>query len=268
MRVLSLFSGGGLGDYGLELAGMEIVGQVEIDEYCQKILQLRWPDVPKWRDIREVKGGEVVAKVGRVDLISGGFPCQDISQAKTSEQKGLAGERSGLWFEYLRLLREIRPRYVLVENTAALTYRGLGTVLGGLAESRYDAEWCNIQASWFGAPHLRERTFILAHTHGDRLLLSVPHRRPEKETWGKKTFWGQYWDEVRAGFTGFETIPPLEEAKREALDKPWLCRVVDGPAETMERLKLLGNGQVVQVVEWIGRRILEADRRMNETSPV
>ena len=81
MRVLSLFSGGGLGDYGLTLAGMEIVGQVEIDEYCQKILSLRWPEVPKWRDIRDVKGSEVIERCGAIDLISGGFPCQDISAA-------------------------------------------------------------------------------------------------------------------------------------------------------------------------------------------
>src|SRR3990170_7573261 len=100
MKVLSLFSGGGLGDYGLELAGMEIVGQVEIDDYCQKILKLRWPDVPKWTDIKNVTGKEILERVGTVDLISGGFPCQDISLAGAGA--GIDGEQSGLWKEMFR----------------------------------------------------------------------------------------------------------------------------------------------------------------------
>jgi DNA (cytosine-5)-methyltransferase 1 len=81
MKVFSLFSGGGLGDFGLEKAGMEVAGQCEIDEYCQKILNLRWPDVPKWRDIKNVTGKEVFEKCGRIDLVSGGFPCQPHSVA-------------------------------------------------------------------------------------------------------------------------------------------------------------------------------------------
>ena len=149
MRVLSLFSGGGLGDYGLELAGMEIIGQVEIDDYCQKILALRWPEVPKWTDIKEVhywkncpihhgKDNSMCWNcigVEGIDLISGGFPCQDISQA--GKGVGITGARSGLWKEMLRIIREVRPSYVLVENVSALLGRGLGVVLGDLAESGY-----------------------------------------------------------------------------------------------------------------------------------
>src|SRR3990167_5853648 len=141
MRVLSLFSGGGLGDYGLTLAGMEIVGQVEIDDYCQQILKLRWLDVPKWKDIREVKGADVLKACGAIDLISGGFPCTDISLAGC--KVGIEGERSGLWSEMFRLICEVRPKFVLVENVSALlTQRGgLGVVLRDLHKIGLNAEW-------------------------------------------------------------------------------------------------------------------------------
>ena len=152
MKVLSLFSGGGLGDYGLELAGMEIVGQVEIDDYCQKILKLRWPDVPKWKDIRNVKTSELP----KCDLRIGGFPCQDISVAQNDPQ-GIAGERSGLWSEQFRIIRDLRPRYAIVENVSALLVRGLGRVLGELAEIGFDAEWQVIPSCWVGAFHYREK---------------------------------------------------------------------------------------------------------------
>lgn len=159
MKVISLFSGGGLGDYGLELAGMEIVAQVEIDDYCQKILKLRWPQVPKWKDIKDVKGKELP----NCDMLSGGFPCQDLSQANPNG-KGLNGERSGLWKEYYRLICEIRPRWVLVENVSALLIRGIGIVLADLAQAGYDTEYACIPASAVGAPHRRDRVWILAYT--------------------------------------------------------------------------------------------------------
>mgnify|MGYP001591989851 CR=1 FL=1 len=124
MRVLSLFSGVGLGDYGLELAGHTIVAQVENDPYCQRILQLRWPHVPKWGDICGVQPTELPA----CDLLAGGFPCQDVSYAGTRE--GMGGKRSGLWAEFHRLISDLRPRFVLVENVSGLLQSGLGRVLG------------------------------------------------------------------------------------------------------------------------------------------
>ena len=239
MRVLSLFSGGGLGDYGLELAGMEIVGQVEIDDYCQKILNLRWPGVPKWRDIREVKGEEVIGKVRQIDLISGGFPCQDISQANPGG-KGIEGKRSGLWKEMFRLIREIRPSFVLVENVPKILSKGLGTVLRDLASVRYDTEWDCISASTFGANHRRERLWLIAHNKDTDVPASESRtlyaRQPILQGKFRRSYW---WD-----------------------CEPSVCRVDDGTPNRVDRLKLLGNGQVVQVVEWIGRRILEADRGM------
>lgn len=153
----SLFSGIGGMDLGLERAGMQCRWQVEIDPYCTKVLERHWPHVMRYQDVRMVREAE------RVDLIAGGFPCQDVSFAGLGA--GLEGERSGLWFEMLRIVRELRPRFVLVENVSALLIRGMGRVLADLAASGYDAEWDSLQAGYFGAPHERERIFILAYSN-------------------------------------------------------------------------------------------------------
>jgi len=256
MRVLSLFSGGGLGDYGLTLAGMEIVGQVEIDDYCQKILKLRWPEVSKWRDIRDVKGEEVVEKCGRIDLISGGFPCQDLSYAK-QEAEGIEGKRSGLWKEMFRLICEIRPRFVFVENVSALLGRGLGIVLGDLAEIGFDAEWSCIPASAVGAPHYRDRIWIVAYPRGelgtDRFILTK-NSRDSFDGWKEAEKWG--FDRVESEM-GAKTLSGLGIKWKERPCGSFVCRISDGSPNKLDRLKLLGNGQVVQVVEWIGKRIME-----------
>lgn len=255
MKVLSLFSGGGLGDYGLTLAGMEIVGQVEIDEYCQKILSLRWPEVPKWRDIRDVKGAEVIERCGAIDLISGGFPCQDVSVAGGGE--GIQGQRSGLWKEYLRLICELRPKYCFVENVSALLGRGLDVLLGDLAESGYDAEWDCIPASELGSPQERDRFWLVAYRYGVRgrewgeIIFKDNRNLGEYIKPNRKNYWNGKW---------FEGTP--EEAKWELDHKSCLSRVDDGTAGWVERLHLCGNGQVVQVVEWIGKRIMEYEKEL------
>lgn len=164
----SLFAGIGGIDLGLERAGMRCAWQVEIDDYATRVLTKHWPDVPKFRDVRSVGAHDLPA----VDLIAGGFPCQDISNA--GKRAGIGGERSGLWGEFARVIRELRPRYVLVENVAALLYpirRGkrivepapIGRVLGELAALGYDAEWHCIPAAALGAPHQRDRVFIVAY---------------------------------------------------------------------------------------------------------
>lgn len=158
----SLFSGIGGLDLGLERAGMVCRWQIEVDDYCQRVLAKHWPDVPKYGDIREVTGEELE----RVDLLCGGFPCQDISNA--GKRAGIDGARSGLWSEYIRLVRVLRPRFVLVENVAALLVRGLDRVLIDLAESGYSAEWDCIPAASVGAPHRRDRLFVVAHTESHR----------------------------------------------------------------------------------------------------
>jgi DNA (cytosine-5)-methyltransferase 1 len=156
----SLFSGIGGLELGLERAtGAHTVWNCEMEEFCRKVLAKHWPDAAQYTDVREIDD-----TVERVDILCGGFPCQDLSVA--GSRKGLAGERSGLWNEYARIIRLLRPRFVLVENVPALrtlvSDDGLGRVLGDLAESGYDTEWDCVPAAAVGAPHVRDRIFILA----------------------------------------------------------------------------------------------------------
>ena len=142
LRELSLFSGYGGFSLGLRLAGLDIqtVGYIEIDQYCQQIIQARirdgfLDDAPIWADIRAFDGGQCR---GVVDIITGGFPCQDLSVA--GNQAGLSASRSGLWWEMLRVIREVGPRYVLIENVPGILIRGqAGTVVGELSALGYDA---------------------------------------------------------------------------------------------------------------------------------
>jgi len=161
MKVLDLFSGIGGFSLGLERAGMETVAFCEIDKKCHKVLKKHWPDVPIFDDVSTLTKEKLDERSITVDVICGGFPCQDLSVAGTG--KGLEGSRSGLWFEYGRIISELRPRYVIVENVSALLNRGLDQVLGQLAEIGYDAEWHCIPASAVGAPHRRDRIWIVAY---------------------------------------------------------------------------------------------------------
>ena len=164
LRVLDLFSGIGGFSLGLERAGMRTVAFCEIDPYCRAVLRKHWPGVPIFEDVRNLRAEHV----GPVDLICGGFPCQDISTA--GRGAGLAGERSGLWSEYRRLIEEIRPAWVVIENVSALRSRGLDQVLGEISALGYDAEWHCIPASAVGAPHRRDRVWIVAHANLDPRL--------------------------------------------------------------------------------------------------
>ena len=161
MKVLDLFSGIGGFSLGLERAGMKTIAFCEREPFCQAVLKKHWPDVPCHDDITTLDGRQYVG----IDVICGGFPCQDISLAGTG--KGLAGERSGLWFEYLRVIKEAQPRYVIIENVSALRSRGLDEVLRSLAEIGYDAEWHCIPASAIGAPHRRDRVWIVGYPNNN-----------------------------------------------------------------------------------------------------
>ncbi len=164
LRLLDLFSGIGGFSLGLERSGaFETVAFCEIEPYCQKVLAKHWPKVPIYDDVRTITAERLAADGIAVDAICGGFPCQDISTA--GKGAGLAGERSGLWFEYARIISEVRPRYVIVENVSALLARGLDEVLRTLAEIGYDAEWHCIPASAVGAPHRRDRVWIVAYAN-------------------------------------------------------------------------------------------------------
>jgi DNA (cytosine-5)-methyltransferase 1 len=160
LTVGSLFSGIGGFELGLERAGMRVIWQAEIDPYASAVLKKHWPNVPNYGDVRSIRAGSVE----RPDVICGGFPCQDISNA--GKRAGIDGERSGLWGEYARIVGELRPRFVIVENVAALLGRGIERVLGDLAALGFDAEWHCIPASAVGAPHRRDRVWIIAYANG------------------------------------------------------------------------------------------------------
>jgi DNA (cytosine-5)-methyltransferase 1 len=154
----SLFSGIGGFELGFERTGkIKTIWQVEIDEYCRRVLGSHWPAVSRYSDVRECGS----RNLPYAEILCGGFPCQDISNA--GKRAGIDGERSGLWSEYARIVRELRPRYVVVENVAALLGRGMERILGDLAACGYDAEWQSIRASDVGAPHRRERIWIVAY---------------------------------------------------------------------------------------------------------
>lgn len=231
----SLFSGIGGLDLGLERAGMEIAWQVEKDLFCQTILQMRFPHVRLHPDVKTFIPGEG----SRVDIIAGGFPCQDISQL--GKKAGLSGERSGLWFEMLRIIRALRPRFVLLENVPNLLRRDFGAILTGLASCGYDAEWKVLSAAGSGAPHLRERLFLIAHPDGYRLPRWPVHRRCSK-----------FWQKGKEQLARF-----LQTGVRLDLPEIGFCRMDDGISQRMEQSRALGNAVVPQLAQSIGEALIE-----------
>jgi DNA (cytosine-5)-methyltransferase 1 len=182
----SLFAGIGGIDLGFERAGLQCKWQVEIEPYAQKVLAKHWPNVRRHDDVRTWPQPDTEY----VDVIAGGFPCQDISYA--GKRAGLQGERSGLFYEAIRVVREVGPRFIVLENVAALLTSGMGDVLGTLASIGYDAEWHCIPAAAVGAPHIRDRIFILAYANesceskgwlqrrGEQLRISGNHGEDQK----------------------------------------------------------------------------------------
>jgi DNA (cytosine-5)-methyltransferase 1 len=234
MNVLDLFSGIGGFSLGLERAGMRTIAFCEVDPFCRRVLAKHWPRVPIFDDVRTFKGSDIGE---RVDLICGGFPCQDISLAGAGA--GISGERSGLWKEFHRIIREIRPRFVIVENVSALLGRGMGVVLGDLAEIGYDAEWHCIPASYVGLPHLRDRVWIVAY---------------DREKRGERIF--------EQALQGIYSLPWLENERRAAewcnrsdLYGSRLCNSRNG---LTAELGALGNAVVPQIPEILGRAIMSA----------
>jgi DNA (cytosine-5)-methyltransferase 1 len=169
---IDLFSGIGGFALGAHLAGINFENHFcsEIDSYCQKLYKLRFPDSIQLGDVTKIDTNEL-KKYGDNWIITGGFPCQDISIAGKGE--GIHGKRSGLWFEYWRIIRDLRPRFAIMENVGMLVNRGLDAVLSSLSEIEYDCEWQDIRASDVGAPHRRERIWIIAYPHGSIKRRSV-----------------------------------------------------------------------------------------------
>ncbi len=280
MRYGSLFAGIGGIDLGLERAGMECAWQVENDPYCIKVLEKHWPNTRRYEDVRSVTNPEPV------DLLAGGFPCQPHSVA--GKRRGAEDDRN-LWPEYLRLIKETRPRYVLAENVPGIVSTYIDTVLSGLEGEGYACWTFNIPACAFDAPHRRERIFIVAHADGsggqqDRkpgeLWASGVEQSPgysratnqaedkqikegEKDVAHPESFG------VEGHRAGGEQEPrargqtrlPVRESKRRKSTRwttePDVGRVAHGVPSRIHRLRGLGNAVVPQVAEWIGERIME-----------
>lgn len=237
LRLIDMFSGIGAFSLGLERAGMKTVALCEIDPFCRDVLARHWPGVPIHHDVR-------TAEFPDADVICGGFPCQDISIAGSGT--GLAGERSGLWREVVRAVRMVRPRRLLLENVAMLLGRGLGTVLGDLAASGYDAEWDCVSAADIGASQHRERIWILANPNDSRRQGPIWAGQP-RQAWNS--------DEASRCEPLRSTCGYWPPGPRAVDDIP---RMADGAPNRVHRLKALGNSLIPQIPELIGRAILEA----------
>ncbi len=270
----SLFAGIGGLDIGLERAGMQCAWQVEIDDYATRVLERHWPNVARFRDVRDCGAGNL----GPVDLICGGFPCQDVSFA--GKRAGLGGERSTLWSEFARIVDEIKPRWVLAENVAGLLSANdgqfFGTVLRDLATIGYDAEWDCIPAAAVGAPHCRWRVFVVANANGGGLEVRTQLDSQAQQDSSDGDPCGQYPDRRRnhvadAAGRGAERSGAWRDVGRFQEEilctgrysdywavEPDVGRVADGVPSRVDRLRCLGNAVVPQVAEWVGRRIVEA----------
>lgn len=286
LKVLDLFSGIGGFSLGLErTGGFETVAFCEIEEFPREVLKKHWPEVPCYHDVRELTAEQLTADGIAVDVITGGFPCQDISIA--GQQAGIGeGTRSGLWSEIVRLIGELRPRYILVENVANLLNgpsekRGgwFGRILTDLAEVGYDAEWHCISASALGACHHRDRVWLIAHP--DEIGQGRPPNARITAFFGEGIKWmvkgweaGIYpdaWEKreqgrIKQSVQGLRELSwgqdcgSVEELiKCASLHTPALCRTDDGVLDRIHRVEALGNAVVPQIPEIIGHAILEAE---------
>ena len=230
MRVLDLFSGIGGFSVGLERAGYRTAAFCEIDPFCQRVLARHWPETPCYDDVRELTAARLVHDgVGPIDVITGGFPCQDISLA--GRMRGVDGEKSSMWRELARIVEETRPSFVILENSPVLRSRGLDEVLSRFAEIGYDAEWHCLPLNAIGAPHRRDRVWVIAYPvgFGDGL--------PEGQV-----------------CTGRH----LAQHSARWSTEPNVRRVDDGFPDGSHRRRVLGNAVCPSVPEIIGRALIEA----------
>ena len=231
MNVLELFAGAGGGILGHQLLGHRTVCAVEYDQYAASVLMQRQndgilPPFPIWDDVRTFDGKQWR---GIIDCVSGGFPCQDISKAGRGQ--GITGKKSSLWGEMARVICDVRPRYVFVENTPELVSRGLAVVLGDLAKMGYDAEWLCLSASNCGAPHKRDRIWLLANNN----MFGRIHFKVK-----------EYTAERRISSFSNSSAGDLNKRVENKWwgSEPELDRMVNGMAHWMDRTKAIGNGQV------------------------
>jgi DNA (cytosine-5)-methyltransferase 1 len=221
----SLFSGIGGIDLGLERAGWSCEWQVELDSFRREVLRRRFPGSEIHNDVTTIDA----PMLRPVHLICGGFPCEDIS--RVGRRAGITGAKSGLWSHMHRIVRYLQPDYVLVENSTSLLVRGLDRVVADLAAIGYDAEWDCLPAAAFGAPHIRDRIYLLAYPRERR------HRASDETV-----FAGWASSQLHGGWA----------------PEPGVDRVADGIPGRVDRLAALGDAVVPAVAEWIGRRIMGA----------
>jgi DNA (cytosine-5)-methyltransferase 1 len=243
LNVLSLFSGIGGLELGLERAGMTTVGQVELDPYCKEVLATHWPEVPRHDDARTAPEWWLSEPRPRVDVVASGFPCQPFSQAGL--QHGVADERWG-WPWTADVIRTVRPKYVVVENVAALIRDAdaFGWMLGDLADLGFDAEWTVLLASDVGAPHQRERLYLVAYPASsdgadqDEPAAPRPFELEPRGSSGEP--WGPSW-----------------------LPEPAVDRVAHGVPRQLvhDPLHALGNAVVPPLAEHVGRLIVDHHER-------
>jgi DNA (cytosine-5)-methyltransferase 1 len=234
----SLFTGIGGIDLGFERAGMKTVWQVEINEFSRRVIKKNWP-------LLRHQGFQC-------DVISGGFPCQDISIANR-KGRGLKGERSGLWYEMLKTIGLLRPKYAVIENVPKIAERGLHEVLSSLAEAGYNAEWFTLPACDVGAPHRRERTFVVAYSTEVRWHDGIHNHR--QDALQKNGEW-DISEDIKSGLQWERWLIQNSEADNGKISKGDFFGVDDGISEDMDRIKALGDAVVPQVAEYIGRNLM------------
>ena len=299
LNILDLFSGIGGFSLGLEwTGGFQTVAFCENNLSCHKVLNKYWKNVPIYLDIKEMILERLRKdKIPKIDIITGGFPCQDISQA--GKREGIKASRSGLWMEMCRLVGEIRPRYVIVENVQALLHRGIESVLADLAEVGYDTEWHCIPASAIGAPHQRDRVWIIAYPCGKRggrreipkadrrsrdtggekakILSNTDSRRQRKREVEEsgvyekvKVYAGRAVNSHQIPISSKQPRRKKKEDKTgECLWQDWTSepdvgRVAYGIPNRVDRLRQLGNSVVPQIPYLIGMAILEYEKIRKE----
>lgn len=264
---------------------MRTVAFCEIEPYARAVLAKHWPGVPCYGDVRELDSARLAHDGIAADVICGGFPCQDISVAGSGA--GITGTRSGLWREFARLIREIRPRYIIVENVSELLNRGMGEILGELAAIGYDAEWHCIPAAYVGAPHRRDRAWLIGYpmaNANDGRCESIGKPQHDQEPGSSRR------EPHGCGARG-SRARPLSDADRIAsryehdgtptpqrpgagadaratrelspaahwLTEPAVGRVADGIPNRVDRLRALGNSIVPQIAQLIGEAIMRLD---------
>lgn len=270
MKVLDLFSGIGGFSLGLERAGMETVAFCEFDKHAQKVLAKHWPNIPIHEDIREL---DATQYRGSIDVVCGGFPCQDLSSAGV--QRGFDGERSSLYREMLRVIGECRPRYAIFENVSGLLTgdngRWFAKFLYDLDQIGFDAEWHCIEAGYLGAAHRRDRVWIIAYPKNGNEWGSKQEQAKRQKSKPRE---GSGANEIPANTNterceGESKISELLKQQVEFmrssedftgrfnLSVPPLCRANDGVPRRLDRLRRLGNAVVPQIPEAIGRAIMK-----------